>query len=170
MNKLITTLVAIAALGFGIYLNIDQLTGLEGEKAAGYPLKSYTFNTPDGTSLDLGALEGKITVLNFWATWCPPCVEEMPELDALYSELKAKNIELVGIAVDSPSNVNEFLTKTKVSYPIVLAGLGGTELGKKMGNNQGGLPYTVVLDEKGKVLLAKAGRIQMQTIRDTLPR
>ncbi|MDH4394594.1 MAG: TlpA disulfide reductase family protein [Limnobacter sp.] len=170
MNKLITTLVALAALGFGIYLNVDQLTGLEGDKAGGYPLQSYTFNTPDGTSLDLGALEGKITVLNFWATWCPPCVEEMPELDELYTELKTKNIELIGIAVDSPSNVNEFLKKTKVSYPIVLAGLGGTELGKKMGNNQGGLPYTVVLDEKGKVLLAKAGRIQMQTIRDTLPR
>jgi thiol-disulfide isomerase/thioredoxin len=170
MNKLITTLVALAALGFGIYLNIEQLTGTDFKNSGNYPLQSYTFNTPDGASLELGALEGKITVLNFWATWCPPCVEEMPELDALYSELKAKNIELIGIAVDSPANVNEFLKKTKVSYPIVLAGLAGTELGKKLGNQQGGLPYTVVLDEKGKVLLAKAGRIQMQAIRDTLPR
>lgn len=170
MNKLITTLVALAALGFGIYLNIDQLTGPQGAKAGGYPLQNYTFNTPDGTSLDLGALEGKITVLNFWATWCPPCVEEMPELEALYLELKPKNIEMIGIAVDTPDNVSQFLKKTKVSYTIVLAGIGGTALGKELGNTQGGLPYTVVLDEKGKVLLTKAGRIQMQTIRDTLPR
>jgi thiol-disulfide isomerase/thioredoxin len=170
MNKLITTLVALAALGFGIYFNLDELTGAEGAKTNSYILQGQTFNTPDGPSLDLGALEGKVTILNFWATWCPPCVEEMPELDALYLELKPKNIELIGIAVDSPANVTEFLQKTKVSYPIVLAGLGGTELGKKFGNQQGGLPYTVVLDEKGKVLLTKAGRIQMQTIRDTLPR
>lgn len=163
MNKLITLLVALTALGFGIYLNLDNAKST-------YVLQGHTYKTAEGTSLDLGALEGKITILNFWATWCPPCVEEMPELDALYLELKPKNIEMIGIAVDSPSNVAEFLKKTKVSYPIVLAGLGGTSLGKDLGNTQGGLPYTVVLDEKGKVLLAKAGRIQMQTIRDTLPR
>lgn len=163
MNKLITILVALAALGFGIYLNIDH----SGDR---YPLQGHTYKTADGTSLDLGALQGKVTILNFWATWCPPCVEEMPELDALYLELKPKNIEMIGIAVDSPSNVAEFLKKTKVSYPVVLAGLGGTALGKELGNTQGGLPYTVVLDEKGKVLLTKAGRIQMQTILDTLPR
>ena len=94
----------------------------------------------------------------------------MPELDELYPELQARNIELIGIAIDSPGNVQQFLQKTPVNYPIVMAGMAGTELGKALGNQQGGLPFTVILDENGKEMLSKAGRIQMNTITDALQR
>jgi len=109
-------------------------------------------------------------MLNFWATWCPPCVEEMPELDELYPQLQAQNVELIGIAIDSAGNVQQFLQKTPVNYPIVLAGMTGTELGKALGNQQGGLPFTVILDENGNELLREAGRIQMSTITNALQR
>jgi len=143
---------------------------LKPKSSADYPLSGYTFDTPQGGSLDLSALKGKVVVLNFWATWCPPCVEEMPELDHLYPQLQAQNVELIGIAIDSPSNVAQFLQKTPVNYPIVLAGMTGTELGKALGNQQGGLPFTVILDENGNKILTEAGRIQMSTITNALQR
>lgn len=155
---------AALALTIGLYF------GLKPGNQTEYPLSGYTFETPQGGSLDLGALKGKVVVLNFWATWCPPCVEEMPELDALYPELQGKQVELIGIAIDSPSNVQQFLLKTPVNYPIVLAGMTGTELGKVLGNQQGGLPFTVILDENGNKILTEAGRIQMSTITNALQR
>lgn len=163
-NKLIPILSAILALSIGLYF------GLKPQGGSSYPLDGYTFETPQGGSLDLGALKGKVVVLNFWATWCPPCVEEMPELNALHPELQAQNIELIGIAIDSQANIQQFLLKTPVNYPIVQAGMAGTELGKALGNHQGGLPFTVILDENGNKMLTEAGRIQMDAIRNALRR
>ncbi|PZO28790.1 MAG: TlpA family protein disulfide reductase [Betaproteobacteria bacterium] len=163
-NKLIPIVTAVLALAIGLYF------GLKPQSGPDYPLSGYTFDTPQGGSLDLGALKGKEVVLNFWATWCPPCVEEMPELDELYPQLQAQNVELIGIAIDSAGNVQQFLQKTPVNYPIVLAGMTGTELGKALGNQQGGLPFTVILDENGNELLREAGRIQMSTITNALQR
>ncbi|MDX1668129.1 MAG: TlpA disulfide reductase family protein [Limnobacter sp.] len=166
LHKIIFGLAAVAAIAFGLFFNLNS----EESQAGGYPLQGYVFETPDGTTLDLGALQGRMTVVNFWATWCPPCVEEMPELDELYQhELRPAGIELIGVAVDRKENVDEFLQSTPVNYPIVLTGFEGTQLAKNLGNSQGGLPFTVVLDEEGNVLLKKAGRIQMDTLRNALP-
>jgi thiol-disulfide isomerase/thioredoxin len=162
-NKALPIFTALIALAIGLYFGLKPQQG-----ANTYPLSGYTFQTTQGGSLDLGALQGKVVVLNFWATWCPPCVEEMPELDELYPQLKAQNVELIGIAIDSADNVQQFLEKTPVNYPIVLAGMAGTELGKTLGNRQGGLPFTVILDENGNKLLTEAGRIHMHTITDAL--
>jgi thiol-disulfide isomerase/thioredoxin len=155
---------AILALSVGLYF------GLNPRDQTKYPLNGYTFETSSGGSLDMAALKGKVVVLNFWATWCPPCIEEMPELNALYPSLQAENIELIGIAIDSPTNVSQFLQKTPVKYPIVLAGIEGTELGIALGNSERGLPFTVILDENGKQLLTKAGKIQMNAITEALRR
>lgn len=164
MQKAIIGIVALIALSIGVFLNLEH-----SEQKPDYPLTGYVFETPDQIKLDLGALKGKVSIVNFWATWCPPCVEEMPELDELYQhELTPKGIELVGVAVDSRENVQNFLSKTPVQYPIVLTGFAGTQLAKDLGNTQGGLPFTVILDEDGNVLLKKAGRIQMDTIRNAL--
>ncbi|HEX5484569.1 MAG TPA: TlpA disulfide reductase family protein [Limnobacter sp.] len=164
MKKTALTIgLAVLALVVGVFVGT-----LPKHSTEGYPLTGHTFNTFKGGSLDLAALRGKKVVLNFWATWCPPCVEEMPELSALYPALKAQQVELIGIAVDNTANVNTFLEKTPVSYPVALAGFGGSELAEKLGNSQGGLPFTVVLDEDGNVLMKKAGRIQMSEIKAAL--
>jgi thiol-disulfide isomerase/thioredoxin len=133
-----------------------------------HPLAGYALQTPHGTPLNLSALKGKTVILNFWATWCPPCIEEMPDLNALHPELQSKNIELLGIAIDSLDNVQEFLAKTPVNYPIIIATTQGLDMLKDFGNTQGGLPYTVILDEHGKQILTKAGRIHQADIKNTL--
>lgn len=122
-------------------------------------LWDLNLQTPQGTPLALASLKGKPVLLNFWATWCPPCVEEMPLLDAFFRQHAAKGWQVIGLAVDQPSSVRTFLQKTPVSFPIVLAGLEGTDLARSLGNLTGGLPFTVVLGPEGRVRQRRMGRV-----------
>jgi thiol-disulfide isomerase/thioredoxin len=124
--------------------------------AALWPL---SFDTPSGSKLEMQALRGKPLLLNFWATWCPPCVEEMPMLDAFFRENSPKSWQVVGLAIDQPSAVRLFMARTPVSYPVGLAGLGGSELSKSLGNLAGGLPFTVIIGASGQVLERRIGRV-----------
>lgn len=125
---------------------------------------------PAGAELDLGKLRGKTVVVNFWAPWCGPCVEEMPELTALHEELKHRQVEFVGIGIDSVANIQQFTKKVPVSYPLAVAGFAGTDLSRNFGNSAGGLPYTVVINPDGTVKYRKMGRVTADELRAVLPR
>lgn len=151
--------VAGAAALAGAALALWKWRTEEGRRDAAAVLWPMSFETPAGTTLAMHALRGKPLVLNFWATWCPPCVEELPLLDGFYRQNAAKSWQVVGLAIDQPSAVRKFLERTPVSFPIAMAGLGGTELGHALGNLGGGLPFTVVVGESGEVLQRKMGRV-----------
>jgi thiol-disulfide isomerase/thioredoxin len=121
---------------------------------------------PSGGIYKLGKLRGKPLVVNFWATWCPPCVEEMPLLDAFYRQHAANGWQMVGIAADNAKAVNQFLGKTPVSFPTPLAGLAGIELSRILGNLSGALPFTVVLNSQGAIILRQMGKLSEQQIAD----
>jgi peroxiredoxin len=92
----------------------------------------------------------------------------MPALDKIAQEYAAKNVLIVGIGIDSPSNIREFLEKTPVSYPIVIGGLEGSNLSKQMGNTQGALPFTVIINSKGKSIYSKLGKISEEELRKVI--
>ncbi|MGA7815793.1 TlpA family protein disulfide reductase [Caballeronia sp.] len=121
-----------------------------------------------GTSQGIAAFKGKPIVLNFWASWCGPCVREMPSLAVLQREYAKKGITFIGVGVDSEKNVNEFLQKIPVGYPIYIAGFGGADLARSFGNNAGALPYTVVIDAKGQVRSTKLGEVDQKELKATL--
>lgn len=115
------------------------------------------FDTPAGPPLTLARFQGRPLVLNFWATWCPPCVKEMPELDQFSRDFSPQGGHVLGLAIDSPTPVKQFLTKVRVGFAIGLAGFGGTELAQALGNTSGGLPFTVVIDAQGRIRQRKMG-------------
>jgi thiol-disulfide isomerase/thioredoxin len=125
--------------------------------AAIWPLR---FETPAGGQLVLAELRGKPLLLNFWATWCPPCISELPLLDHFHREQQARGWQVVGLAVDNLAPVREFLGKRPVGFAIGLAGLEGVELSRTMGNAGGALPFTVVFDRAGHAVQRKLGVIQ----------
>lgn len=125
--------------------------------AAPAQLWAQTFDAPNSGALKLAEHRGHPIVLNFWATWCPPCVKELPTLDRFHREYSARGWRVIGLAIDGPTPVRTFLAKTPVSFPIGLAGMGGTELASSLGNTQGGLPFTVVLGADGQIKARKLG-------------
>ena len=129
-------------------------------------LWSMQFDTPGGQQpLVMRALAGKPLVLNFWATWCPPCVEELPLLNRFYAEQQSKGWQVVGLAIDQPSAVRKFLEKLPLAFPVGLAGLEGSDLGRSLGNLTGGLPFTVVFGADGRVLHRKMGQISADDLK-----
>lgn len=122
-------------------------------------LWALDFDKPDGGVLSMASFRGRPLLVNFWATWCPPCVEEMPLLDAFFREHAAKGWQVVGLAVDQPSSVRTFLQRRPVTFAIGMAGLDGTELARGSGNASGGLPYSVVVGADGGVRERRMGRV-----------
>jgi thiol-disulfide isomerase/thioredoxin len=127
-------------------------------------LWSLEFDLPSGGKYKMAALRGKPLVVNFWATWCPPCVEEMPLLDAFYRENAAKGWQMVGLAADNGNAVTRFLSKTPVQFPTPLAGLAGIELSRTLGNLSGALPFTVVINSQGAMALRHMGKLSAEQI------
>jgi thiol-disulfide isomerase/thioredoxin len=130
---------------------------LEQQVAGG--LWSMSFASPQGGTLSLAAWRGRPLLLNFWATWCPPCIEELPLLDRFYQENSANGWQVLGIAVDQQDPVLRFLSRSPLTFPVVLAGFAGMELSKSLGNMSGGLPFTVVLGQDGEVAHRKMGKV-----------
>jgi len=112
---------------------------------------------PQGGELDLASLRGKPLLINFWATWCAPCLREMPEIDRFHREFGPRGWQVLGLAIDGPTPVREFLGRVKIGFPIGLAGLDGTDLVHTLGNPQGGLPFSVMIGAGGQVLHRKLG-------------
>ena len=115
------------------------------------------FEKPEGGELVLANYRGKPLVLNFWATWCPPCITELPLLERFQREQQGRGWSVLALAVDSPTPVREFLGRVKIGFPVGLAGLDGTDLVHELGNLQGGLPFTVVIDTAGRIAHRKMG-------------
>jgi len=144
----IGTLAAAAGAGWAWWRNAG---------AADTGIWSLSFETPSGEVLRLESFRGKPLVLNFWATWCAPCLKEMPQLDRFHREFKARGWQVLGLALDRAELVNEFLGRVKVSFPIALAGIDGFDLTHELGNTLGVLPFTVVFDRRGRTVHRKVG-------------
>jgi thiol-disulfide isomerase/thioredoxin len=123
------------------------------------------FPQPGGGELVMATLRGRPLLLNFWATWCPPCVKEMPELDRFQREFAGAGWVVVGLAVDGPTQVREFLARTPVGYPIGLAGFEGIELSRRLGNARGALPFSAVFAADGRLVQRKLGETSQDELR-----
>jgi thiol-disulfide isomerase/thioredoxin len=134
------------------------------DKEAAAAFWRLSFETPDGKTLPMSSFRGKRLLVNFWATWCPPCVDELPLLDYFYQENRDKNWQLLGLAVDQPGAVRDWLKTRPLNYPVGLAAQSGIALGKSLGNTEGGLPFSVLFDPLGALQQRKVGSVLAQDL------
>jgi thiol-disulfide isomerase/thioredoxin len=161
--------VAAAAAGIAVQAVRSRRTAAQeaavAEQTGGFWTMSFPSPTSGAPPVAMAAFRGQPLLLNFWGTWCPPCVKEMPELDQFAREFGPRGWRVVGLAVDNPTAVREFLQRTPVSYTIGLAGFEGAELAKTLGNQQAGLPFTVAFDAQGLVSHRKTGATTLAELR-----
>lgn len=117
------------------------------------------FATPAGHTLSMHSMRGRKLLLNFWATWCPPCVEELPLLSSFYQQNSVNGWQVLGLAVDEPEPVKHFLAHSPVSFAVALTGFAGIELSKSLGNLIGALPFTAVIDQSARIVHRKMGKV-----------
>lgn len=159
----LTAGVALAATAGGAGLAWRRLHAPD-STAAEADFWSRSLPTPEGTTLALSRLRGHPLVVNFWASWCPPCVRELPAIERFYQAHRAQGWQVLGIAVDRDAAVRDFLRHTPVSFPVVLAGFEGATLARGLGNPAGALPFTLLMDRKGRVRERKLGETSFEEL------
>jgi thiol-disulfide isomerase/thioredoxin len=117
------------------------------------------WRSPQDASVPMAQFQGRPLLINFWATWCPPCVEELPLLDRFAQEQGSRGVQVLGLAVDRKDAVLPFLARSPLRFVVALAGMEGAELGRSLGNSAGGLPFSVLIASDGSVAQRKMGRL-----------
>jgi peroxiredoxin len=121
-----------------------------------------------GSQQSIAQWKGKVLVVNFWATWCIPCRDEMPEFVKAQQEFGDRGLQFVGIAIDDVAKVRDFAAELGLNYPALIGGYGAIELSKSLGNQVGALPYTLFIDRKGRVSRAHLGPLKPAELRSII--
>lgn len=124
-----------------------------------------TFPDAEGRPQSLSQWRGRPLVVNFWATWCPPCVEEMPDLQRVRDDYLGRGAEVVGIGIDDARKIAAFRDRHGLTLPLLVAGAGGSELNRALGNAGGALPYTVLIGADGQVRQRHLGQVKPEQLR-----
>ncbi|MDH5712244.1 MAG: redoxin family protein [Gammaproteobacteria bacterium] len=157
MNKTLTITV-IAALGLSAGFIANKLfnapASKSGQVTTGTPEYAPVFSLKDleDKVRESKEWQGKVLMVNFWASWCPPCVREIPAFIKLQKDYKDKGLVIIGIALDNKQNIVDFTDPMDMNYPVLIAEKEGIALTKAYGNRLGVLPYTVIVDRKGKII------------------
>jgi thiol-disulfide isomerase/thioredoxin len=164
----VAVLAALGGGGFSWWWSQRQASARREAQAAVDIFYRQTLTDSAGRVFAFEQLRGSPVVANFWATWCAPCVEEMPELSALATELSATGIRFIGVGVDNQDAIARFSRQIPVSYPLVVANATGAFMAGKFGNAAGALPFTVVLSASGEVKQQILGKVRIDSLREVL--
>lgn len=166
---LLALFIGLLALGGGIMVRQQQLSKND------FPTSDITqrlaeINLPDlaGKNHALSEWQGRLIILNFWATWCPPCREEIPEFIQLQTHYADKGLQFIGIAVDDNLPVADFVRTSGINYPVLLAPNEGPALAEQLGNSAGALPYTLIIDQHGNIIHLQFGRLTREKIESVI--
>lgn len=149
----------LAAMAAGLWLYQGVLAPARASAAALATLQSRSFSDLTDTNRRLLDWQGKVRVVNFWATWCEPCREEIPALQRVQAKFAESGLETIGISIDHADKVQQFARNMAITYPLLLGDASVIDLARALGNRAGGLPFTLVIDAQGKLLASKLGGI-----------
>jgi thiol-disulfide isomerase/thioredoxin len=159
--------VAVVALTLGA-LFAGWRSQTASQTAASSAILALTLPDASGNEVRLDQWRGKVVVVNFWATWCAPCREEMPAFIEAQSKQGSQGLQFVGIAVDDASKVRQFASEIKLNYPALIGGYGALELSKTLGNTVMALPFTIVIGRDGNVLRTQLGPLPREQLASIL--
>lgn len=154
---LVAAVVAFLALAMGA---AGYYFGQQQEPSGGFQVLKMNLADAEGRPQPMQQWDGKILVINYWATWCPPCLEEMPGFSRLHQQYSPKGIQFVGIGIDVPDKIRHFRDSTKISYPLLVGGMDAAGTSVELGNKRQALPFTAIFDGRRKLLAVKLGRWQ----------
>ena len=158
-------ILAVLALGGGIATRVFYSSN----KLFSPPLLTdFSLNDVSGKQHNIIEWQGKIRIINFWATWCPPCIKEIPEFVSLQEQYASKGLQFVGIAIDDEVSVKAYLAKTKINYPILIADLEGIALAHQLGNSVDAVPYTLIVDQQGRIIHQHRGAFSKEQIMEVI--
>lgn len=165
LSRLVTPPVAeMATVGFPDRLEAD--IPIHGKQRPDFSLADIA-----GRTRHISEWDGQVLAINFWATWCSPCLQEIPELVDLQTRYGAKGLQIIGIALQKPEELTDFIREYKMNYPV-LAGVDSViEIAESYGNTIGALPYTAIIDRTGKIVFVKLGPVtstEVETVISTL--
>jgi len=138
------------------------------EQQTSTPLIDFSLVDLSGEMIPISKWRGKILIINFWATWCPPCLKEIPDFIALQNEYVSKNVQFVGIAIDTPELVADYLAFIDINYPILMAEVEGQQLAKQLGNVVNAVPFTLIVNANNKVIFRHPGELSKAKIRQII--
>lgn len=167
LRWILVAVVAAIALAGGLYFGQQRAAPPKAgpaQPAAAAAIANLALPDPQGKEQRLDQWRGKVLVVNFWATWCAPCREEMPEFMKAQKEFGDKGLQFVGIAVDQADKVQQYVTEIGLNYPALIGGFGAMELSKTLGNELMALPFTVVLDRNGSVAYTQLGVLKPEKL------
>lgn len=141
-------------------------TGVAAQAVGVRKLFEATWPDVKGGGVPMRSFLGKPLVVNFWATWCAPCLEEMPHLDELARSLA--NVQFVGLGIDTQANIERFLAGVPVAYPVLVAGNSAIANVRELGNAAGGLPFTVLINAKGELVETLLGQQSLENLRNKI--
>lgn len=159
-NTLIIIIAGVIALVAGVFFQLPD----EAQKKQNTPRIEFSFPDLSGKQRHVSEWQGKILVINFWASWCGPCREEIPEFIKLQNEFRDKGLQFIGIAIDEKQAVKNYLDTIAINYPILMGGDSAIPLSHQLGNFINAVPFTLILDQKGRVMLRKPGEISREEI------
>jgi thiol-disulfide isomerase/thioredoxin len=165
--------VTVAIMAFVGGLSVRNLMSSQLDKAkvsedSHRKLTEFSLTDLSGKPRNITEWQGKVLVINFWATWCPPCLKEMPAFEALHTEYEKKGLQFIGIALDDADPVKEFIAIKKITYPILLGEDQGTKLAHDLGNIVNTVPFTVIVDKKGLIVKSHMGELSREQLLDLL--
>ena len=153
-------LVPVAALALALGLGVGMWrTTPKSPELAPEQIYAASFADLGGQQQALSQWRGKILIVNFWATWCPPCRQEIPDFIAVYNANRAKDVVIVGIAQDERDLVVDFAKEFGVTYPMLIGGDAGYDFAARLGNSSSSIPFTVIIDRKGQVAYVAVGTV-----------
>lgn len=159
------TIAGVSGFALQRYLAPDSPVGIDTRNSMiGQTRPEFAMTDIDGNIRNIKDWDGQVVLLNFWATWCPPCLEEIPDFIEVQQALENKGLQIIGVAVDNEEDVRQFASDMAMNYPVMAGEMEAIELSQKYGNSIGGLPFSAIIDKNGKITHTITGELSKERL------